>query len=174
MIFEVGKSYPDMRMKPDGVFLSIDDSGLLITVLMDSPSKEEKRAFHQNSAFSVAAGRIFDLLFLCVKFGSLSWMDCTYTPHLGYTPLLPDVPDGLGYAAIIRLFDTRTGLLCSQRLVSIDTLVSRYIRAQIEEIKKCRFDVSKYHDQINMVYNTYSTMDLLAHTVCRFDLEVKR
>jgi len=59
-------------------------------------------------------------------------------------------------------------------LVSIDTLVSRYIRAQIEEIKKCRFDVSKYHDQINMVYNTYSTMDLLAHTVCRFDLEVKR
>ena len=92
MIFEVGKSYPDMRMKPDGVFLSIDDSGLLITVLMDSPSKEEKRAFHQNSAFSVAAGRIFDLLFLCVKFGSLSWMDCTYTPHLGYTPLLPDVP----------------------------------------------------------------------------------
>lgn len=174
MIFEVGKAYPEMCMKPDGVFLAIDDSGLMITVLMESPSKEEKLAFKQNSTFSLAAGRIFDLLFLCVKFGNLSWMDCTYTPHIGNIPFLADVPDGAGYAVLIRLFDTRTGTLCSQRLVSMDTLVSRYIREQVEEIKKSRFDLSKYHAQINMVYNTYSTMDLLSHTVCRFDLGVKR
>ena len=110
-IYEVGKMYPEMRNKADSLYLSIDGSGLMLISLLNKPTSKETQAFNRHSDLSVAAGRMFDLLYLCVKFGNLNWMDCTYTPHLGEIPNLPDATDGMGYALHICMFDTSTGVL---------------------------------------------------------------
>lgn len=172
-IYEVGKMYPEMRNKADSLYLSIDGSGLMLISLLNKPTSKETQAFNRHSDLSVAAGRMFDLLYLCVKFGNLNWMDCTYTPHLGEIPNLPDATDGMGYALHICMFDTSTGVLKVQRIVSLDTITSQYIKKQIEGLKNKPFDKATYNAQLNAIYGNYSTKDLLDRAAHRFVLEAR-
>ena len=100
-------------------------------------------------------------------------MDCTYTPHLGEIPNLPDATDGMGYSLHICMFDTSTGELKVQRIVSLDTVTSQYIKKQIEGLKNKPFDKATYNAQLNAIYGTYSTKDLLDRAAHRFVLEAR-
>lgn len=162
MIYEVGESYAMFQGRQDGVHLSIADSGLMLTCLFDRPTSAEVKAFHARQPLSVRVMRKYDLLTMCLRFGQLSWMDCTYTPHIGSDPDLPPVDDGQGYALHILLFDTSTGTLKQQRLVSLSTEVSRRIREIIQDLRATPFSQPTYQKQLNLLYSLYSTDDLAA------------
>lgn len=89
------------------------------------------------------------------------WIDCTYTPHIGFESALQPVEDGQGYAMIVRLVDTRTGILMAQRLVGLGTEISLEIRRIVNEIQRTKFDVEQYRKQINTLYTIYSTEELV-------------
>lgn len=162
MIFEVGESYAMFKGRQDGVYLSIDDAGLMLTCLFNRPTSAEVKAFHARQPLSVRVMRKYDLLTMCLRFGQLNWMDCTYTPHIGSDPDLPPVGDGQGYAMHILLFDTSTGTLKQQRLVSLSTEVSRRIREIIRDLRATPFSQAAYQKQLGLLYSLYSTDDLAA------------
>lgn len=159
--YEVGRRYADYVRMPEGAYLSLDGSGVLLTVLFDRPTAKECSSFDARNPIQIRVLRKYNLLVLLARFGSSPWMDSTYTPHIGNTPELPPVPDGAGYAMTIRLFDTITGELKKQRIVGLGTDISREIRRIVLELQETQFSNQSYQDQLDFLYSEYSTLDLV-------------
>lgn len=165
----VGQVIPEYRGRQEGVYLSIDGTGLTVSCLYDSPTSKERHAFKERAPLAVCVARKYDLMVMCLRFGAQPWVDCTYTPHIGAEPILQPVEGGQGYAMIVRLVDTSTGILVAQRLVSLGTEISIEIRRIVDEIQHTEFDAEQYNRQIKTLYSIYSTEDLVCCASVRWD-----
>lgn len=168
--YVVGQFYPEFARRSDGVYLSIDDAGILVNVLFNSPTAKERKAFQSREPLSVCVLRKYDLLVMLLRFSTLPWMDCTFTPNIGKKPVMQDVPDGAGYAMVVRLFDTRNGMLRTQRMISLGTEISREIKHIVDDLSKTPFARDIYNTQIKTLYSTYKTTDLLDEVTIKWSL----
>lgn len=162
MIYEVGKIYENAIGKNDGIVFDIEDDGASIIAYMNRPTEQEKDAFKSGKPLEVRFIHLGSVLMMTFKFNSLNWMDAPYTPHLSrnLTKLqLPDNNQGLG--TTVALFDTHTGRLESLRYFSFSEQFTRKLFGEVMEMKIEPFDKSKYIQDMNSIFNKYTTKELV-------------
>lgn len=120
--YSVGESFIEGQTSmKEGVYLHIDYA-VTITVVLDGPTPNE---VHQFKASSGAPARFAwvdteHAGVLCVKFGSLPWLDAPYTPHVYASPPKPPAAylTGMQQLVTLNLVDGSTGLIVAMRAVS--------------------------------------------------------
>lgn len=102
------------------------------------------------------------VIFLLIKFGNLEWMDMPYNVVLGpLDPLQKIENDNEGYAMTIILADTYTGKIEALILHGMSNKTSKEFYKLIEEQKRINQTINEYNQNLNAVYQSYSTKDLL-------------
>ena len=75
----------------------------------------------------------------------MSWMDAPYNVHLSRNLNRLEMPaDGQGLAMTVHLYDTQTGRLLHNRLLSLSTEISRKLVKMAMEQKEKPFDRQLY------------------------------
>lgn len=141
------------------VIFDINDSGAVLYVLFDNPTKNEIQQFDKDIEIRyVKVGSVFMMLF---KFGNLNWIDAPYSPHLSRFAELEEPADGEGIGLQIIFGDCRTGMVHYLRLVGLSTEFSRKMVSDIAEDLKRPFNKDFYSIDISAVMNQYRTDDLV-------------
>lgn len=164
MMYQVGQRVPTF-CGGDGVFLSIDKSGVFLLCRMADPTLEELRAFRAGQPVSVSMSAVMGVLVWCVRFGDLPMMDCTFSSSVTGRPHgLPALPDGAGYALTVILADAATGEIKSIRLLGLPADFSRQMKSMLDAMEQAPRD---YQRAIRSIY-AMSTEQLafLASAVC--------
>ncbi len=134
--YQVGERIPEFK-RGDGVFLKIDDSGIMLLCVMKEPTAKEKRAFHSRQPLRIWMGEYSGLLYWTVKFGDIPMMDCTYSPQIEPKKPELEIPgDGQGYALTVILADGATGEIINIRLVGLPHDFSLALREILERVSE--------------------------------------
>ena len=159
--YEVGQIYPEVKGHNEGCYFDISDEGANLIVYFDRPTQKEKDCFKAERRFEMRLLEMSDIMMFLVKFDSLNWMDAPYNPHLSKNLSGIQCEKGHGLAVTIMLFDTADGKLEAMRLVSLSEKITHGIQKAYEELIAKPFDRSNYYKCINLVFNRYSTCDLV-------------
>lgn len=163
MIYQVGEKYSQFRGE-DGVFLTLDDSGIIVLCRMARPTAKEKRAFDRRQPLGIGIGEMGSVMFMTLRFGDLPLMDCTYSPHVtGKCPELQIPSESEGYAMTILLADADSGELLQTRLVGLPHDFSLSVRDSLDCIMN---SPEPYQISLNRVYS-FSTQQLHTMTKAR-------
>ena len=159
--YVVGERYDEMRGR-EGVVVHVADDGINIIIGFNNPTTEELSSVKSNSPFEL---RLYDykgVIFFLMKFGSMNWMDAPYNVHLSrnLTELMTPGEDG-GYAIHIMFFDSRTGELKSNRLVSMSNAQSHLLYKLIQEQKDRPFSKIEHDMTIANIYGRMTTKQML-------------
>lgn len=164
MMYAVGERYREF-VGEDGVFLSVDEGGLVLLCRMSRPTSEEKNAFYSRKQIRIGMGVVGCVMYWTVRFDKLPAMDCTYSPQLasmGYA-LTPIVDSAAGYALTVMLADAATGELLRLRVVGLPHDFSKAVR---EAVDAAAASAEPYHVSINRIY-ALSTEELEARAEVR-------
>lgn len=106
-----------------------------------------------------------DIIFFLFQFGSLSWMEASFTPHLApylstYN-LLEDLGENQGLVMHLYFFHCADGTLENMRLIKLGLTFSKKLMREILEIIIKPFDESDYHIKLAAIYSKYSRKELL-------------
>lgn len=160
--YTVGDVYQKAVNHREGPVFDIDDSGINLSVYMRRPTAHEIEQFASGKPFEMKLVQLRNIIFSLLKFGDMGWMDAPYTVHLsGNLTKLVEPADGYGLAMTIQLYDTQTGKLCCNRLLSLSTEMSRGLIKMIMEQIAEPFDVHDYLDNLRSIYRAYPTKQLL-------------
>lgn len=119
MLYQLGAKIQEFRGQ-DGVYLSIDESGVLLLCRMNRPTSDERRAFNSSQPIQIAMDERDGVLYWCVRFGDLDPMDCTYSPQVAsHVPELETPEKGTGYALTVILADGSSGEIVKLRVVGL-------------------------------------------------------
>lgn len=161
LAYVVGERYDEMRGR-EGVVVDVADDGINIIIGFNNPTTEEISSVKSNSPFEL---RLYDykgVIFFLMKFGSMNWMDAPYNVHLSrnLTELMTPGEDG-GYAIHIMFFDSRTGELKSNRMVSMSNAQSHLLYKLIQEQKGRPFSKMEHDMTIANIYGRMTTKQML-------------
>lgn len=169
--YEAGSVYHEAVGHQEGTVFDIDDGGIVLKVYMGMVTEHEADQFKSGMPFEMKLVQLRNIIFPVFKFGDMNWMDASYSVHLsrGLTKL--EMPlDGSGLAMTVHLFDTVTGELLCNRLLSLSTEMSRKLVRMVEEQKMKPFNESEHRQNIAAVYMAYPTKKLLKMATCSFRL----
>ena len=166
---KVGAIYPMEIGKAEGVMVDVDDSGIYVKVRFCSPTSEELKQFDSGKPFQMKLLKLRNIIFPLFKFGNLNWMDAPYSVHLSRNLTHLEVPEeGIGMAMTIVLFDTRTGMLCKNRLIGLSTDMTKKLIKMIQEQKEKPFNKMEYDRNLRDIYAGYSTKKLVKMATSSF------
>ncbi|MBO4793603.1 MAG: hypothetical protein J5556_03435 [Deltaproteobacteria bacterium] len=132
--YQVGQQIAQFR-GPDGLFLTIDESGAFLLCRMAAPTAKERRAFHSRQPLRIRMGEYGSVLYWTVQFGDIPMMDCTYCPQLAKgKPVLDTPEESQGYALTVLLADGDTGEVLSIRLAGLPHDFSLALRETVKRI----------------------------------------
>lgn len=165
----VGKTYPHALMPPGEVMFDIDDCGVRLDIYFDKPTEHEVKQIESGTAFEMRLTQLRGVIFGLFKFGSLNWMDAPYSIHLSRNLTRLERPeDGCGYLMSVHLFDTATGKLCCNRLISLSTEMSRKLFDMATEQKKKPFSRIDHDMNISSIFAAYPTKQLAKMALCSY------
>jgi hypothetical protein len=96
------------------------------------------------------------------KAGNLSWSDAPYSTHLSPPFNMEYPPEGMGLALNVMMIDSSTGEIKAIRLIALSNSFSRSLLDTMKKDKEKSFDKDKYYKDIDLIYNTYSTKDIVS------------
>lgn len=170
--YEVGKKYEQYRINKDDIRFDITDSGAKLVVCFRGLKQEEIEQFKSGHNIEFRFLSLYDIIIICVKIGTLNWMDAPYSIHLSpnLTTLLP-VKDGEGLSVQLILFDSETGELKALRLVGLSTKFTQALFKELKEQNEKPFNKTEYYNNLCAIYNRYSTNQLvkMARTYYKID-----
>ena len=134
-MYQVGERVAQFRGQ-DGLFLTVDGSGVFLLCRMAAPTAKERRAFHSRQPLRIYMGEMNGVLYWTVQFGDIPMMDCTYCPQIvEEKPSLAVPGEGQGYALTVILADGETGEVLSIRLAGLPRDFSLAMREIVERIQ---------------------------------------
>lgn len=143
MMYQAGQRVPEFRGR-DGVFLSIDGSGVFLLCRMASPTAQERQAFESGQPIQIGMGVEQGILFWVARFGDIPAMDCTYSPQIARSaPALPEPRPNQGYALTVILADGETGETLKLRLIGLPHDFSVELRNLLAKISASAIDYQK-------------------------------
>lgn len=167
--YTVGDVYQEAVNHQEGILFDIDDCGINLHVYMRRPTAHETEQFASGSPFEMKLAQLRNVIFPMFKFGDMNWMDAPYNVHLSRNLNRLEVPaDGQGLAMTVHLYDTQTGKLLRNRLLSLSTEISRKLVKMVMEQKEKPFDKRAYLDNVRSIYAAYPTKRLLGMAVCSY------
>lgn len=115
-----------------------------------------------------------DIIFFLFQFGSLSWMEASFTPHLSpylstYN-LLEDLGENQELTMHLYFFHCTDGMLKNICLIKLGSTFSKKLMREILEIIIKLFDESDYHIKLAAIYNKYSRKELLKFSKERYQI----
>lgn len=169
--YTVGDIYQKAVNHQEGLVFDIDDSGINLSVYMRKPTTHEIEQFASGKPFEMKLVQLKNIIFSIVKFGDMDWMDAPYTVHLSRNLTKLEVPaNGYGLAMTVHLYDTQTGKLLCNRLLSLSTEISRGLIKMVMEQKEKPFNRQDYIDNVRSIYTAYPTKKLLGMALYSYRL----
>lgn len=160
--YKVGDVCPYAVYRPDSCLFDMDDCGITLHVFMCRPAPHEVEQFASGKPFEMRLAQLRNVVFALFKFGSLEWMDAPYSVHLSRNLTRLESPaDGCGFAMNVHVYDTRTGRLLHNRLLSLSTEISRGLVKLATEQKEKPFDWQEHENTVRDIYAAYPTKRLL-------------
>ena len=170
--YVVGESCREAIGCPDEVYFDLDDGGINVEIYLSNVSERELAQVN-SASFEMKLVQLRGIIFGLFKFGSLNWMDAPYNVHLSRNLTELEIPgEGCGFSMNVRLYDTATGMLVCNRLLSLSTEMSLKLIDMIEEQRKKPFDKREYDNAKKSVYAAYSTKKLVKMASCSYKLLV--
>ena len=149
MMYSVGQRVAQFA-GTDGLFLTIDESGVFLLCRMNRPTLEERNALKAGQPIQIGMGEMGGILVWTVGFGSLNLMDCTYNPQIAaHPPVLVSPEDGAGYALTVILADGATGEVLNIRLIGLPHDFSVELKKIYDRIKAVPID---YRHSLASIY----------------------
>lgn len=169
--YRVGQIIPEFIGHQECVKFDITDDGASLLVFFNRPNTNEIEQFKSNHSFEIRYVQLKDVIMMLVKIGSLNWMDAPYNPHLSknLTHLLPP-GSGQGLALTIYLIDSATGKICSMRLVGLSERFTKSLFNTISEVWKKDWDKYEYMMNLNRIFASYATKDLVKNSVTYYKI----
>jgi hypothetical protein len=163
---EVGTFYEGIQKKyQEGIKIEFNTSGGAIYITFNNPEPEEIDDI-RNGDIKVGVNQFKNIIFFMWKFGEQQWMDAPY--HIALSPRF-DIykpQSGEGYNFTIILINAANGIVEVLRQIGLPTQVSlefyNLLDNQIKELDV--FDINKYDIELQKIYNTYSTKEMLKYT----------
>ncbi len=167
--YTVGDVYQEAVNHQEGILFDIDDCGINLHVYMRKPTTHEIEQFASGNPFEMKLAQLRNVIFPMFKFGDMSWMDAPYNVHLSRNLNRLEMPaDGQGLAMTVHLYDTQTGRLLHNRLLSLSTEISRKLVKMAMEQKEKPFDRQDYLGNVRSIYAAYPTKKLLGMALCSY------
>ncbi len=162
-MMEVDNIVPGAKGMPEGALIDIDECGIDVRVLVNTPSYHEVNQFKSGKNLEVKLLMVEDIIFFLMKFGDLPWIDIPYNVNLSSNPdsLKPILSDNEGYATTITLIDTLTGRLRWLRLCGMKNYTSKTLYEMVKKQKTFAFNINDYNKRIQSTYSEYTTEDLV-------------
>lgn len=160
--YTVGDVYQKAINHQEAPVFDIDDCGINLNVYMRRPTTHEIEQFTSGKAFEMKLAQLRGVIFPMFKFGDMGWMDAPYSVHLSRNLNKLEVPaDGQGLAMTVHLYDTVTGKLLCNRLMSLSTEISRGLVKMVAEQAEKPFNRCEYMNNVASIYTAYPTKKLL-------------
>ena len=170
--FYLGQRVPEWKTGIDGCVMEYQQvGGFTLLYMLKRPNILERRAFHTSEPFQIAFTSICDVGFFCVKFGNMEWSDCAFSPCIfEEPPVLEPVEQGKGYALNTMLIDSTNGEILNIRLIGLGHDFSQKLHEWFTEAQKKPLNREQYHKVVNMVFQRYTTQELVDRAWIRWSL----
>lgn len=143
----------------EGVKFSVSDGGGELIVFFQGPTAREIEQF-KIGKIKFGYYTYKNVIMLLVKIGELEWMDAPYSFHLSKNlTKLHNIEDGQGLGTVIMLVDALGGEVKTLKFVGAPTRLTRGLFDAIEKQSKMPFD--DYRENVNYIYKTYNTKELV-------------
>lgn len=154
--YEVGKKIMEPTGMDDVRFQFSDEGGTLM-IQYNHPTAKETREFKKPGQFDIAV--VGGIIFFLSRFGQGPWMAAPFTRERAPGIKIEKIPEkGEGIALHFLLVDSSTGTLLHQRLIGLDSTLSRRLVGAIAyQPVLPDFDM-----RLQSIYAQYRTTDLLA------------
>lgn len=160
--YTVGDVYQKAVNHQEAPVFDIDDCGINLSVYIRRPTTHEAEQFASGKPFEIRLVQLRNVIFPMFKFGDMGWMDAPYNVHLSKNLNRLEVPaDGQGLAMTVHLYDTVTGKLLCNRLISLSSEISRGLIKMVAEQAEKPFNMREYVNNFTSVYSAYPTKKLL-------------
>lgn len=162
LILSVGHPYGDNDCWPEGILYNHNIGGQLFVICYESPTIEEMRAIrYEDAEFALFVRG--DLIFLLARFGTIPWMDASFTIHLVSRHEWPDIsepePDDRMLITVV-LLDT-DAVVRVLRVSTLSPAFTEAYKAALRAQSGLPWNRSTYERQVHELYARYTTMDLL-------------
>lgn len=169
--YEVGKLFdPKKTRYPEGVAFDFSNDGATLLIVFNSPLVREIEAI-RDGKFQITLTEYRGILFILTKFGDLQWMDSPYHVHLSRPFVFAKLTEGMGYGLTIFLVDGATGILQVLRYIGLGHEFSHSFKSSVEKQRSDPFDHEKYRRNLDVVYRSHSTKDLLRMASVKYSSE---
>jgi|SRR5665647_1942213 len=156
---EVGKPFPGTKTIHESVIFEFEQSGGFLRVAWTSPSQFELKQF-ADGKIKLGLVEIDGIIFILVKFGSMSWMDAPY--HVKFFPPydLEDLTDSnKGYLINYVMLDAKTRIVKVLKLLEIPHEMSLQFKELVTKQRETSID--GYDQRFFQIYKKHSTNDLV-------------
>lgn len=171
--YEVGGYiHGEPRRYSEGVRFDVSDNGCSIVAYFNNPTESEIKEF-KDGRIKLGYYKYKNVLMMLVKVGQLSWMDAPYSVHLSkYLTKLDDIKEGEGLLTTITLVNAANGEIKTLRVLGANHRFSCSLVKDIEAQKEMSFE--EYDTNINYLFNTYSTKEIISRATVLENLVIKK
>ncbi len=168
----VGETFLPLYGKPEGIYIDVDPSGILLMYNFTHPTQSEIDQMGAEKPFEIRYVRIQDALYILTKCGSLNWTDAPYNPHLSRQPELQPITDDVGgYALTFLMVDAATNIIKSVRLIGLGNAFSKALKNEIDNLLGDPFSQERYAQLLRNNNIAFSTNDLVKLSTNRWKLK---
>lgn len=170
--YTVGNVYQKAVNHQEAPVFDMDDCGITLNVYIRKPATHEVEQFASGKPFEMRLAQLRNIIFPMFRFSDMGWMDAPYNVHLSRNLSSLEVPaDGHGLGMTVHLYDTATGKLLCNRLISLSTEISRGLVKMVAEQAQKPFNRQEYADNLAGVYAAYPTKKLLGMAAYSYRLK---
>lgn len=166
----VGEVYQLTYGKPEGIYVDVDASGILLVYNFIRPTESEVEQMSAGKSFEIRFTRIEDALYILTKCGKLNWTDAPYNPHLSHAELPPVTNNVDGYALTLLMVDAATGVIKSVRLIGLGNKFSKALKSEIDRLRCMPFSWEDYNQRLRANNLAFSTNDLTRRAISYWKL----
>ena len=157
---EVGKPFPVMAGRGEGVIFNIDDAGAMLIYNFRRPTEKEIAAVKQDQPFEIRFLELDGIIWILSKCGSLEWTDAPYNPRTSQLGNLPSFGENQGLGLTLMMTDANTAIIKSLRMIGLGTKFSKALIEATANQRAMPMDDYEVAASINNTMNRYSTSQL--------------
>ena len=143
-----------------GITWNIDNDGATVIVRVE---RDMLQQYKLGGHYDFACVPIKDTLFFCVKWGDNDWISAPFSPHLSGSFKTSVYEKGKGMPLTVLLVCTDNGVIEDMDLMGLGTDFSNEISSISKALLSENFDINKYRNTIETVYQEFESDEELAN-----------
>lgn len=166
-----GETKSEWRGIKDGYVIEYNSvSGLILYVFLKRPTPKEIEQLSVQNNFRIAFSEYKGVGFFCIKFGTLPWGDCAFSPNLYKTPPIFKKVEEDGYILNVIFIDTETGTIKSLWHTALGINFTKLFREWCEESLKRQMSRNWYDKTVRECYEEYDRRQLVRRANFQYEI----